>query len=46
MTSRRFAGTIQIPDFAAGLEWLNVRAPLSPAQLRGRLVILDFWTSC
>jgi thiol-disulfide isomerase/thioredoxin/sugar lactone lactonase YvrE len=30
-----------------GLVWLNVAAPLSLAALRGKLVILDFWTfSC
>ncbi len=40
-----FAGTIPAPDFPAGLEWLNVPRPLSLAQdLRGKIVILDFWT--
>lgn len=29
-----------------GLTWLNVAAPLSLDRLRGRLVILDFWTFC
>jgi thiol-disulfide isomerase/thioredoxin len=28
------------------LDWFNVRQPLSLAALRGRLVILDFWTPC
>lgn len=28
----------------AGLDWLNVPAPLSPAELKGKVVILDFWT--
>ena len=27
-----------------GLQWFNVAAPLPIASLRGRLVILDFWT--
>ncbi len=29
-----------------GLTWLNVDQPLSLDRLRGRLVILDFWTFC
>ena len=45
-TARRFAGTVEIDDFRSGLDWLNVRAPLSLSQLRGRIVILDFWTTC
>jgi thiol-disulfide isomerase/thioredoxin len=30
----------------AGLTWFNVTTPLSLNALRGRLVILDFWTFC
>jgi len=41
-----FAGTVRVPDFAPGLDWINVERPLSLADLRGRLVILDFWTQC
>lgn len=29
-----------------GLQWFNVREPLTLEALRGRLVILDFWTFC
>ena len=33
------------PEIAQpGLEWFNVAAPLPIASLRGRIVILDFWT--
>lgn len=29
-----------------GLTWFNTREPLGMARLRGRLVLLDFWTFC
>ena len=32
------------PEFPPGLTWFNVSEPLSFAKLRGKLVILDFWT--
>jgi thiol-disulfide isomerase/thioredoxin len=36
-----------VPDFNRGLDWFNVSAPLSlNRQLRGKMVILDFWTYC
>ncbi len=39
-------GTVHAPDFPAGLEWLNTSQPLSIQQLRGKIVLLDFWTYC
>jgi len=38
-----YAGTVRAPEFPPGLEWFNSRS-LSRADLRGKLVILDFWT--
>jgi sugar lactone lactonase YvrE len=29
-----------------GLQWFNVDRPLTMADLRGRLVVLEFWTGC
>ncbi len=34
------------PDFPSGLEWLNSDRPLTLADLRGKVVLLDFWTYC
>lgn len=44
MHERSFAGTKPAPEFPAGLDWLNTDRALTLAQLRGKLVILDFWT--
>ena len=37
-------GPIPAPDLDGATEWLNVAAPISIAQLRGKVVLLDFWT--
>lgn len=41
-----YAGSPQYPapTFPYGLDWLNVPAPLHWSDLRGKIVILDFWT--
>lgn len=40
-------GSVRAPEIALpGLTWFNTPAPLPLARLRGRLVILDFWTYC
>jgi len=41
---QRISGTVQAPEFPDGLDWLNTPDPLSIAALRGKVVILDFWT--
>jgi sugar lactone lactonase YvrE len=46
MAPRSFAGTVNAPDFPPGLDWLNTDRPLSLKQLRGKVVLLDFWTFC
>ena len=38
------AGTVPAPDFPDGLTWFNVSEPLTLERLRGKMVLLDFWT--
>jgi hypothetical protein len=40
-----FAGKVRAPEFPEGLEWFN-STPLRIADLRGKLMLLDFWTYC
>lgn len=35
---------VHAPEFKPGLTWLNTERPLSLAALRGKAVLLDFWT--
>jgi DNA-binding beta-propeller fold protein YncE len=37
-------GPIAAPGFDGATDWLNVAAPISIAQLRGKVVLIDFWT--
>lgn len=42
---KSWAGTQPAPPFPPGLTWFNVQRPLALEQLRGRIVLLDFWTA-
>ena len=46
MAQRSFSGTENAPDFPPGLDWLNADTPISLRDLRGKIVVLDFWTYC
>jgi len=39
-------GKVRAPEFPTDLEWLNTDRPLTLAELRGKVVLLDFWTYC
>jgi thiol-disulfide isomerase/thioredoxin/sugar lactone lactonase YvrE len=34
------------PDFDGGAEWLNVAGEITLRDVRGKIVLLDFWTYC
>ena len=40
------ATPIRAPEFPPDLQWLNTDGPIQLAQLRGKVVLLDFWTYC
>lgn len=37
---------VRAPEFPEGMQWLNTDKPLRLAELRGKIVLLDFWTYC
>jgi sugar lactone lactonase YvrE len=44
--SRPFARRVPAPSLEGGIAWLNTENPLTFDQLRGKFVLLDFWTYC
>lgn len=41
-----FPGRFPAPSLDGGTEWLNTSGPISLQDLRGKIVLLDFWTYC
>jgi len=45
-TNQKSGRSVQAPEFPKGLAWINTE-PLTIKQLRGKVVLIDFWTySC
>jgi len=40
------ADRVDAPELDGGIAWLNTDEPLNLEKLRGRIVLLDFWTLC
>lgn len=40
----RYKGLIHAPEFPQGVEWINTPHPLTIAGLRGKVVLLEFFT--
>jgi thiol-disulfide isomerase/thioredoxin/sugar lactone lactonase YvrE len=46
LTPEILQGNVNAPEFPAGMDWLNTSTPLRIRDLKGKFVLLDFWTYC
>lgn len=42
----QYEGEKTAPEFPPGLDWLNTKRPITLKELRGKVVLIDFWTYC
>ncbi|HEY3227129.1 MAG TPA: hypothetical protein VGK61_09075 [Planctomycetota bacterium] len=40
------ATKMKAPELEGGVGWLNTDKPITLASLKGKVVLLDFWTYC
>ncbi len=46
MSPRMIQGSDKAVEFPSELEWFNVEKPMTLADFKGKLLLLDFWTYC
>lgn len=46
MSQPPFPQRVKVQPLPEGLEWINTAKPLQLSDLRGKFVLLDFWTYC
>ena len=46
MSPRMYKAKNDAPEFPQQLDWLNTDKSLTMQDLRGRIVLLDFWAYC
>jgi sugar lactone lactonase YvrE/thiol-disulfide isomerase/thioredoxin len=46
MSESPFPERVRVPQFPEGLPWINTAGPIQLSQLRGKFVLMDFWTYC
>ncbi len=46
MAQTPFDSAIHAPEFPQDVQWLNTDRPVQMSELRGKVVLLDFWTYC
>jgi len=46
MSESPFRERVKVPPFPEGLSWINTAGPIQLSDLRGKFVLVDFWTYC